>query len=159
MRNPYLGPFVSGELTGAAWLSGKTGALDRMTGAAEFAIARGTVINPYERDAARVPANVNLSHFDFYVMTGAFGIAEGKLRIGDFTLRSTMIDLDLGGSIGFDGSLEAGARASMLPELIQVRGCLKSKYWALNIWCCPTPVVIIASPFVSLLRDSSTAWG
>jgi len=44
----------------------------------------------------------------------------------------------------------------MLPEVSQSRGFEKSKYCAAHIWCWPTPVVMIASPCVSLLISSIT---
>ena len=48
----------------------------------------------------------------------------------------------------------------MLPDVRNVRGCLKSMYCAAHIWCCPTPVVTIASPLVISFSCCNTysAW-
>ena len=44
----------------------------------------------------------------------------------------------------------------MLPEVSHRRGSRKSKYCAAHIWCWPTPVEMMASPFVMRLISSST---
>ena len=47
----------------------------------------------------------------------------------------------------------------MLPEVSHSRGSLKSQYCAAHIWCCPTPVVMIASPPVMRFMTSMTYCG
>ena len=45
------------------------------------------------------------------------------------------------------------------PELIQLRGAPKWKYWAAHIWCWPTSEVTTASPPVASYSASTIRWG
>mmetsp|Transcript_11911 Transcript_11911/g.33561 ORF Transcript_11911/g.33561 Transcript_11911/m.33561 type:complete len:301 (+) Transcript_11911:382-1284(+) len=45
------------------------------------------------------------------------------------------------------------------PEVTHRRTLLNLYHWALHIWCCPTPVEMMASPFVSRCRVSMAICG
>jgi len=116
--NKYTGPAVSGVLKADGAIRGNTSDMNSLAGVITFALADGSIVNPYFDRASSLPVNVNLSNFDFDSIRGTLNISNGIVTTQSIRLLSSLINADVRGSIGFDGAVNGHAEAMVEPSVL-----------------------------------------